>query len=583
MAGASGFLGTPARRAAARPTGTTCTRLVRRAAAAPPTRPPGTRRRASSTRPLVAGADAVINLAGAGVGDKRWTAGYKRAASASSRVDTTGTLARAIAAAARGRPAPRSCCSPPPSAGTATPATPPVRGGRPGRQRLPGRPVPGLGGRGPSRRGRRHTGGAAAHRPAAGRRRRAAQAAAAAVQAGHRRQAGQRPAVGAVDRAAGLARRRRCSCWTATTSPARSTWSARAGHATPTFTEALRPAAAPPGGHADPRARAEAWLLGEFAGEALRSQRVLPGVLRAGRVPRGPTPTWSRPCGLRWRPQPTLRPADVPVVARRQVAVRRDSSRQRPSVGVARRRLPRLLSSGGVRRHRPARRARRARRTTADRDRRRGPAPLAWHAVRRRAGAGLSVWLTHGLWRDPCTHAIADNVRRPGLLRVAAGVRRLHCCGHGARPVLHRPAERAARRQPGGQHVHHRLHGPVRAADLPGRARRSPSLTILTLNLAGAAFAWYLFLRRFVVRHRAAAAVAGLFCGFAPGFVSHANGHLNWSAGWIAPVLLWWVLKLREPGRWLRNGLILGAAAWRSASRSPPRGCSSPPWPAASS
>ena len=58
--------------------------------------------------------------------------------------------------------------------------------------------------------------------------------------------------------------------------------------------------------------------------------------------------------------------------------------------------------------------------------------------------------------------------------------------------------------------------------------------------------------------HRLAAAVGGLFCGFAPGFVSHANGHLNWTAGWIAPVVLWWLFKLREPGRWLRNGAVLG-------------------------
>ncbi|HEY0002414.1 MAG TPA: DUF2079 domain-containing protein, partial [Actinoplanes sp.] len=72
------------------------------------------------------------------------------------------------------------------------------------------------------------------------------------------------------------------------------------------------------------------------------------------------------------------------------------------------------------------------------------------------------------------------------------------------------------------------------------------------------AFAWYLFLCRWVTGNRAAAALGGLFCGFAPGFISHANGHLNWSAGWIAPVVLWSLLKLREKGRWLRNGLVLG-------------------------
>src|SRR5215475_6824617 len=44
----------------------------------------------------LAGADTVVNLAGVGVGDKRWTEAYKKLIR-SSRVDSTGTLARTIA------------------------------------------------------------------------------------------------------------------------------------------------------------------------------------------------------------------------------------------------------------------------------------------------------------------------------------------------------------------------------------------------------------------------------------------------------------------------------------------------------
>jgi uncharacterized protein len=94
IAGASGFLGT---RLAdrLRGAGHDITRLVRR-----PARDAGERPWAPShgqlDPALVASADAVINLAGAGVGDKRWTAAYKNQIR-SSRVDTTGTLARAIA------------------------------------------------------------------------------------------------------------------------------------------------------------------------------------------------------------------------------------------------------------------------------------------------------------------------------------------------------------------------------------------------------------------------------------------------------------------------------------------------------
>ncbi|MFJ8687169.1 TIGR01777 family oxidoreductase [Micromonospora wenchangensis] len=94
MAGVSGFLGT---RLVDRLTddGHQVTRLVRRSPRTPdeqrwdPT--------AGQLDPaVVAGADAVVNLAGAGVGDKRWTDDYRRVIR-SSRVDTTTTLAVTIA------------------------------------------------------------------------------------------------------------------------------------------------------------------------------------------------------------------------------------------------------------------------------------------------------------------------------------------------------------------------------------------------------------------------------------------------------------------------------------------------------
>lgn len=47
---------------------------------------------------VLAGTDAVVHLSGAGVGDRRWSAGYKQTLQRS-RIDTTATLAEAIAAA----------------------------------------------------------------------------------------------------------------------------------------------------------------------------------------------------------------------------------------------------------------------------------------------------------------------------------------------------------------------------------------------------------------------------------------------------------------------------------------------------
>jgi uncharacterized protein (TIGR01777 family) len=93
MAGASGFLGTPLADRL-RSEGHDVVRLVRRA-------PRGAdevawRPAIGQLDPsVVAAADAVINLAGVNAGDKRWTASYKNLIR-SSRVDSAGTIAQVI-------------------------------------------------------------------------------------------------------------------------------------------------------------------------------------------------------------------------------------------------------------------------------------------------------------------------------------------------------------------------------------------------------------------------------------------------------------------------------------------------------
>ncbi len=93
LAGGSGFLGTRLTERL-RANGHDVVRLVRRAAVGDDeaTWQPS----AGQLDPaLLVAADAVINLAGAGVGDKRWTAGYKSLIR-SSRVDSAGTIASGI-------------------------------------------------------------------------------------------------------------------------------------------------------------------------------------------------------------------------------------------------------------------------------------------------------------------------------------------------------------------------------------------------------------------------------------------------------------------------------------------------------
>jgi hypothetical protein len=172
----------------------------------------------------------------------------------------------------------------------------------------------------------------------------------------------------------------------------------------------------------------------------------------------------------------------------------------------------------------------------------------------------LAFYVTYGLWLDPKGHTIQGNVGDQSFFEwtLAYGVYMLQ---HGGNPffttLLNAPlgVNLAANTS---ITVYAFLFAPLTKLAGP----QVSFVTVLTLNLAVSAYAWFLFLSRWVVRHRLAAAVAGLFCGFAPGFVSHANGHLNWTAGWIAPLVLWRLLKLRTGGRlgWLRNGVALGVA-----------------------
>ncbi|RKR90956.1 hypothetical protein BDK92_5340 [Micromonospora pisi] len=76
--------------------------------------------------------------------------------------------------------------------------------------------------------------------------------------------------------------------------------------------------------------------------------------------------------------------------------------------------------------------------------------------------------------------------------------------------------------------------------------------------LAATAATSYWMLSRHLVHSRGAAFVGGAFLGFAPGIVHHANGQPNFVSNFLLPVIVVRVLRLGEPGRWLRNGIVLG-------------------------
>ncbi len=77
---------------------------------------------------------------------------------------------------------------------------------------------------------------------------------------------------------------------------------------------------------------------------------------------------------------------------------------------------------------------------------------------------------------------------------------------------------------------------------------------MLTGGLAATAWAWYHVLSRHIVGSWPAALVGGLFAGFAPGMVSHVNGHPDLTGQFLIPFILWRAVSLRTA----RDGVILG-------------------------
>jgi hypothetical protein len=176
-----------------------------------------------------------------------------------------------------------------------------------------------------------------------------------------------------------------------------------------------------------------------------------------------------------------------------------------------------------------------------------------WVAV---ASLGLALWVTSGLWTDPNGRAIAVNSSDQSLFEwlLAFGA---HSVFSGENPLYANMIN-----VPDGANLALNTSVTVFAVVFAPLTYTigAPAtfLVILTLNLAATAYAWYLFLSRYVVASTPAAVLGGLFIGFAPGMVSHANAHLNWTAGWLVPLLLWRVFALRTPGHAVRGGVILG-------------------------
>jgi hypothetical protein len=171
---------------------------------------------------------------------------------------------------------------------------------------------------------------------------------------------------------------------------------------------------------------------------------------------------------------------------------------------------------------------------------------------------GMAVYLTFGMWLDPGHRVIAHNQGDQALfewlLSYAA-----YAPAHGANPwwttLLNTPmganlAVNTSMVVVGG------LLAPITLT----LGAPVSFLVVLTLNLILTPYAWYHVLSRHVTRTRTAAVLGGLFCGYAPGMISHANGHLNFTAQFLVPFLALAVVRLDGVRRGVVLGLIVAVA-----------------------
>lgn len=86
----------------------------------------------------------------------------------------------------------------------------------------------------------------------------------------------------------------------------------------------------------------------------------------------------------------------------------------------------------------------------------------------------------------------------------------------------------------------------------------------LTLGLATTAFGWYFLFSRTVIHSPPAAGLGGLIAGFAPGMISHASAHPNFTVLGVLPILLFCLIRLGQGRNVRRHTVALGLlTAWQ--------------------
>ncbi|MFG2061974.1 hypothetical protein ACGFIK_11190 [Micromonospora sp. NPDC048871] len=166
----------------------------------------------------------------------------------------------------------------------------------------------------------------------------------------------------------------------------------------------------------------------------------------------------------------------------------------------------------------------------------------------------LACWVTARMWWNP-EHGIRDNKTDMAQFE--------WMMAHGARVVTEFAYPFTSDRMNVPESVNLVANTSVLSVSLPMTpitlvfGTRSAFLVFLTLGMIATATSWYFLLSRVVVGSRGPAWLGATFCAYAPAMVSHANAHPNIVAQYVVPLIIWRTLRLADPGRWLRNGLLL--------------------------
>ncbi|MEU5563240.1 hypothetical protein [Micromonospora musae] len=166
----------------------------------------------------------------------------------------------------------------------------------------------------------------------------------------------------------------------------------------------------------------------------------------------------------------------------------------------------------------------------------------------------LGFWVTARLWLDP-RNGIRDNRSDQAQFE--------WMMAHGARVITQfaYPFHSDRMNVPDG--VNLMANTSVLSVSLPLTpvtllfGPRASFLLFLTLGMIATGIAWYFLFSRVLIGSRGPAWLGAAFCAFGPAMISHANSHPNIVSQFVVPLIIWRTLRLAEPGRWLRNGVLL--------------------------